>query len=137
MYLSRGFGEPYVMGSAGKLVDCGSWSNLFQGNCWNPVAQTYSMLDFTTQSDLGAAASPATQAAVVADAQATISQQCADYPTDCGVASSDNPLVAAAGAGVQQAVSEVGSLAAGAMPTWAWSLLIGGGALVLLSMVRR
>jgi len=129
----QGLGAPYVMGSAGAIVDCGDWSNLTQPQCWNPFAQTYSMLDFTTQSDLGPAASAATRAAVAADTQATIQQQCAADPADCAIASSTDPFAASVGAGVQQAEKDL----AGAIPTWLWAVLIGGGALLLFTAVRR
>ncbi len=138
-----GLGAPYVMGSAGAIIDCGEWSNLFQGACWNPTAQTYSMLDFTTQSDLGPAASLGTQAAVAADTQQTIAQQCAADPTDCAIASSTSPEMAAAAAGVQQAASNVANSLYGSLPLWMWAVLIGGGALLLelwtsrVGVVRR
>jgi hypothetical protein len=137
----QGLGAPYVMGSGGAIVDCGQWANVLQPACWNPFAQTYSMLDYTTQSGLGPAAGPSTQTAVAADTQATIQQQCAADPSDCTVASSDSPFSAAAVAGAQQAASnlagEAASNLAGAIPVWLWALLIGGGALLLFTAVRR
>jgi hypothetical protein len=38
---SVGLGDPCVQGSGGDLVDCGSFSNLGQWNCWNPFAKSY------------------------------------------------------------------------------------------------
>ena len=125
----QGLGAPYVHGYSGAVIDCADWSNLYQLNCWYPLAQTYSMLDFTTQSGLGPAASPATVAAVAADTQATIAQQCAADPADCAIASSTDPVAAAAAAGVTGVL--------GSVPVWLWAVLIGGGALLLFSAVRR
>jgi hypothetical protein len=129
----QGLGAPYVTGSSGAIIDCGQWGNLFQSACWNPFAQTYSMLDFTTQSGLGPAASPATVAAVAADTQTVIQQQCAANPADCAIASSSDPYAASAAAGVADAVSSV----TGAIPTWLWAVLIGGGALLVYTAVSR
>jgi hypothetical protein len=41
MYQGQGLGDPCVTGSGGDLVDCGSFSNLGQWNCWNPFATSY------------------------------------------------------------------------------------------------
>jgi hypothetical protein len=35
---ARGLGANWQIGSAGTPIDCDSWSNLFQGVCWNPTA---------------------------------------------------------------------------------------------------
>jgi hypothetical protein len=134
MYQGRGLGQPYVMGLDGRIADCSSLSD-FSINCLSPFAYAhpYSMLDYTTQSDLGPAASPATVAAVAADTQSTIQQQCADDPADCAIASSYTPVLAAAAAGAQQAVSDATSL----IPAWLWAVLIGGGLLLAMATVRR
>lgn len=33
-----GLGTLYKVASDGSLIDCDSWSNLFQGPCWDPTA---------------------------------------------------------------------------------------------------
>jgi len=145
MYQSRGLGQPYVMGSTGAIIDCntltGFLETMEEPSCWFGGAfssQSYSMLDYTTQSSgLGPAASSATVAAVAADTQATISRQCADDPTDCAIASSTDPVVASVVAGAQQAVSDTASLAASTIPSWLWLVLIGGGAFLAVEAMRR
>jgi hypothetical protein len=96
------------------------------------------MLDFTTQSDLGPAASPATIAAVAADTQATIQQQCAQDPTDCAIASSTDPYLAALNplSSIDSYLAALDPLSGG-LPSWFWPALIGGGLLAVLLMVRR
>lgn len=152
MYQSRGmgalWGPSYVMGFDGKtIVDCSGTAQFFNLNCLNPFAKHYSMLDYTTQSDLGPSATPATVAAAAADTQATIQQQCADDPADCAIAGSDYPYVASVGAGAAQAAADAAQAAADAagaaaagitsvIPTWLMVVLIGGGALLVLKVAR-
>ena len=38
---SVGLGDPCVQGSGGDLIDCGSFINLGQWQCWNPFATSY------------------------------------------------------------------------------------------------
>jgi hypothetical protein len=39
VYLNRGFGQLYKTDpSTGNVIDCDSWSNLFESVCWNPFA---------------------------------------------------------------------------------------------------
>jgi hypothetical protein len=145
MYQSRGLGQPYVMGSSGAIIDCntltGFLETMQEPSCWFGGAfsgQSYSMLDYTMQSSgLGPAASPATVAAVAADTQATVSQQCSDDPADCAIASSSDPVVASVVAGAQQAASDAASLATSALPSWLWAVLIGGGAFLVVEAMRR
>ena len=134
MYQGGGLGSwPYVMGSNGAIVDCSQHANFLQGNCWNPFAQTYSMLDYTTQSDLGPAATAATVSAAAADAQATIDQQCADDPSSCAIATSGDPYIASLLAGGQQALDDVQNI----IPSWLWVVLIGSSALLLFTAMKR
>jgi len=37
---SGGLGVMYKVDSAGQLIDCDSWSNIFQSVCWEPTAAT-------------------------------------------------------------------------------------------------
>jgi len=39
--ISGGLGAEYKTDpTTGQVIDCDSWSNLFQGVCWNPTAAT-------------------------------------------------------------------------------------------------
>jgi len=41
MYMRRGLGTLYKTDpSTGTVIDCDSWSNIFQGVCWNPFASS-------------------------------------------------------------------------------------------------
>jgi hypothetical protein len=37
--------------STGNVIDCDSWSNIFQGVCWNPTAPTVVLAPGTTAPD--------------------------------------------------------------------------------------